>query len=110
MKKPAGILVEHNMNDLLFSPDQVGSKANRALGSLARTPRTQYCKSFGVTTNQGFSSEQSPRNISSPAVCKRSNESSSSAVASVQAVPSLALTGETITTAGNDAGTENYNM
>lgn len=110
VKKPASILVEHNMNDLLFSPDQVGSKANRALGSLARTPRTQYCKGFGVTANQGFSSEQSPRNTSSPAVCKRSNESSAGAVASVQAIPSLALTGETTTTAGNDAGTENYNI
>ncbi|KAH9799732.1 transcription factor MYB3R-4 [Citrus sinensis] len=110
VKRPASILVEHNMNDLLFSADQVGSKANRALGSLARIPRTQYCKSFGVTANQGFSSEQSPRNTSSPAVCKRSNESCSGAVASVQAIPSLALTGETTTTAGNDAGTENYNI
>nr|URY18752.1 MYB protein [Zanthoxylum bungeanum] len=107
VKKPTGILVEHNMNDLLFPPDQVGSKSDRALGLIARTPRTQNCKSFGVTSNKGVSSEQSPRSTCSPAMCKKNNESSSGAVASVQSFPSLAPTGDN---AGNDAGAENYNI
>nr|URY18755.1 MYB protein [Zanthoxylum bungeanum] len=107
VKKPSGILVEHNMNDLLFSPDQVGAKSNRSSGSIARTPRTQYCKSFGVTSNQGVSFEQSPRSTCSPAVYKKNNVTNSVAVASVQSIPSLALTGDN---AGNDTGAENFNI
>nr|QCH41147.1 MYB transcription factor 35 [Dimocarpus longan] len=107
---PAGVLVEHNRTDLPFSPDQVGFKANRAMGSSARTPRNQYSKSLGPMPNQGVASEQSSANPCSPTVCKKDNESNSGAVTSVQSVPSLAPVGSTVINAGNDTGTESCSI
>ncbi|KAI9191105.1 hypothetical protein LWI28_003648 [Acer negundo] len=107
---PAGVLVEHNRNDLPFSPDQAGFKANRAVGSSARTPRNLYYKCFGPTPNQGVASEQSPGIPCSPIVCKKNNGSNSGAVTSVHSVPLLSLPGSTVINSGNDTGTESCNI
>ncbi|KAL5850436.1 hypothetical protein ACOSQ4_008449 [Xanthoceras sorbifolium] len=103
---PAGVLVEHNRNDLPFSPDAC-LKANRPG---VRTPRNHYSKFFGATPNQGVASEQSPGNPCSPTVCKKMNESNSGAVRSVQSVASLAPLGSTVINAGNDTGTESCSI
>ncbi|XP_022730274.1 transcription factor MYB3R-1-like isoform X2 [Durio zibethinus] len=54
VQRLSAVLVEHNLNDLLlFSPDNVGPKADRQkLSSSVRTPRNQYHKSFGAISNQ----------------------------------------------------------
>ncbi|KAL5558813.1 hypothetical protein UlMin_035024 [Ulmus minor] len=55
--QPPEVLNEHNLNDLLFSPNQAAFKANRVLGSSARTPRNQYHKILEHTTIHGITSK-----------------------------------------------------
>ncbi|KAJ0031985.1 hypothetical protein Pint_12799 [Pistacia integerrima] len=107
-KQPAGVLVEHNVNDLLFSPDQAGLTAERALATTARTPRNQYFKTF--VGNQGAAPEQSPANACSPAISKNNNGSNSSTIKTVKPIPSLAPPANTVFNAGSDVGIENYNI
>ncbi|XP_044463925.1 transcription factor MYB3R-1 [Mangifera indica] len=107
-KQPAGVLVEHNVNDLLFSPDQTGLKAERSLATAARTPRNQYFKSFGA--NQGAAPEQSPAIACSPAISKNNNGGNSSGIKTVRPIPSLAPPGSTVLNAGSDVGIDNYNI
>ncbi|KAE8687637.1 Aspartate aminotransferase 3 [Hibiscus syriacus] len=62
-QRPSAVLVEHNLNDLLFlSPYHDNLKGNRALSSGSGTPRKQYHKSSGAISNQGFASECSSGN------------------------------------------------
>ena len=110
------MLVEHNINDiLLFSPDQVGLKADGPLlASSIRTPRNKYHKSFGTISNQGFASECLSGNacivVSSPTLKIKNSEGHSIAVTAVQCTNSSATLENLIDNAGMDAAIENYNM
>lgn len=106
MKQPAGILVEHNRNDLPFSPDQVALKGSKAAGSNARTPINQHLKSLGP-----IASEQSPANLCSPNVSKKNNAGDScKKVTAGKPLPPLLPPGSTLINAGNDNGSESCNM
>lgn len=107
----SGVLVEHDMNLLLHSPDQVGSKADRALlGSSARTPRNQQSKSLGAASNQGIPNKLSFGNpcapVSSPTVCGKKHGSHSVALSCIQSTSSSAPLEIAGDNAGNDASVE----
>ncbi|XP_022750196.1 LOW QUALITY PROTEIN: transcription factor MYB3R-1-like [Durio zibethinus] len=116
VQRPSAVLVEHNINNiLLFSPDQVGIKADRPLlASSMRTPRNQYHKSFGAISNQGFASECLSGNacmvVSSPTLQIKNSEGHSIAVTAVQSTNSSATLENLVDNAGIDAAIENYNI
>ncbi|XWS17734.1 hypothetical protein CRYUN_Cryun33cG0092700 [Craigia yunnanensis] len=116
VQRPSAVLVEHDINDiLLFSPNQVGLKADRPLlASSMRTPRNQYNKSLGAISNQGFASECFSGNacivVSSPTLKIKNSEGHSIAVTAVQCTNSSATLENLIDNAGIDAAIENYNI
>ncbi|XP_022730271.1 transcription factor MYB3R-1-like isoform X1 [Durio zibethinus] len=116
VQRLSAVLVEHNLNDLLlFSPDNVGPKADRQkLSSSVRTPRNQYHKSFGAISNQGFASECLSGNAcivaSSPALKVKNSEGHSIAVTTVQCSNSSATLENLVDNTGIDAVIENYNI
>ncbi|XVE53715.1 hypothetical protein DITRI_Ditri03aG0024800 [Diplodiscus trichospermus] len=116
VQRPSAVLVEHNINDiLLFSPDQVGFKADRPLlASSTRTPRNKYHKSFGAISNQGVASECLSGNacivVSSPTLKIKNSEGHSISVTAVQCTNSSATPENLVDNAGIDAATENYNI
>lgn len=110
---PSGILVEHNMNDLLYSPDQVDFKAERALGSGMKTPRNQYCKISEPKSNQYFrptSSERQCASVCSPSISGKKLVSGLVAETCVQSDSSSVLPEMMHCNAGNDATTETCSM
>lgn len=111
---PSGVLVEHNMNDLLlFSPDQVDFKAERALGSGTRTPRNHYYKSSDLTSNQCIppkSSERQCAHVCSPSVSGKKLGSCSVAETCVQSDSSSALMEMIGYNAGNETTCESFSM
>lgn len=116
VQQPSGVLVEHDMNDLLLhSPGQVGSKADRALlGSSARSPRNQQSRSLAAASDQGIPNKSSCGNpcipVSSPTVCKKKHESHSVAVTCVQSASSSAPLETTVDNARNDAVIETFSI
>ncbi|XP_050263638.1 transcription factor MYB3R-1-like isoform X2 [Quercus robur] len=112
----SGVLVEHDMNNLLLhSPDQVGSKADRALlGSSAGTPRNQQSRSLGAASNQGIPNKSSFGNpcapVSSPTVCGKKHESHSVAVTCLQSASLSVPLENRGDNAGNDASFETFGM
>lgn len=89
-QEPSGVLVEHDMNDLtLSSPDQVGLKSNRGLGSSTKTPKSMH-RSLEAVPNQNSHlklSSKNPRsriNSNSPCVRAKEHEKLSIAVTRVQ--------------------------
>ncbi|XP_008800072.2 transcription factor MYB3R-1-like [Phoenix dactylifera] len=57
---PAGVLVEHNTNDmLLFSTDQDGHPVNGHMRTAARSLEDQTFTSFEITSNKGHSDARS---------------------------------------------------
>ncbi|XVF48525.1 hypothetical protein PTKIN_Ptkin03bG0197700 [Pterospermum kingtungense] len=116
VQRPSAVLIEHNLNDLLlFSPDHVSIKADRALlSSSTRTPRHRYHKSFGSVSNEGFPSECLSGNaclvVSSPTLKIMNGEGHSIAVTTVQCTNSSATLENLVDNAGIDAGGENYNI
>ncbi|XWS26314.1 hypothetical protein CRYUN_Cryun26dG0021500 [Craigia yunnanensis] len=116
VQRPLAVLVEHNINDiLLFSPDQVGLKADGPLSaSSIRTPRNKYRKSFEAISNQGFASECLSGNacivVSSPTLKTKNSEGHSIAVTAVQCTDSSATLENLVDNAGIDAAIENYNI
>ncbi|XP_041019336.1 transcription factor MYB3R-1 isoform X2 [Juglans microcarpa x Juglans regia] len=115
VQQPSGVLVEHNMNDLLLhSPDQVGSKADRLLGSSARTPRNQQPRSLAAASKQGISSTLSSGNprapVKSPAVCGKKHGSHSVVVTCVLSASSSAPLETTGHNVRNDAGVETFSI
>lgn len=111
---PSGVLAEHNMNDLLlFSPDQVDFKAERALGSGMRTPRNQYHKGSDPTSNHCLppkSSERQCAHVCSPSVSGRKLGSFSVAETCVQSDSSSAIMEMMGYSAGNEATFESFGM
>ncbi|XP_077210049.1 transcription factor MYB3R-1-like [Tasmannia lanceolata] len=77
IQQPTGVLVEHNMNDLLlFSPVQDGYQMDKSLnGSSARSPRNQLCRSLEITSEhaQLNGHSQSSIGILSPSVGERNH-------------------------------------
>ncbi|KAH7524207.1 hypothetical protein FEM48_Zijuj06G0094700 [Ziziphus jujuba var. spinosa] len=111
---PSEILVEHNINDLLlYSPDQVNLKAERALGSGMKTPRNQYHKSSEPTSNQCVgqtSAERQCASVCSPSISGKKLVSCSVAETCVQSDSSLILPEMMGCNAGSDATTETISM
>ncbi|KAF5461597.1 hypothetical protein F2P56_017677 [Juglans regia] len=115
VQQSSGVLVEHNMNDLLLhSPEQVCSKADRLLRSSSRTPRNKQSRSLAAASDRGISNHLSSGNpcahFRSPTLCGKKNESHSVAVTCTQSASSSAP----LETAGhnvrNDAGVETFGI
>ncbi|CAK7353326.1 unnamed protein product [Dovyalis caffra] len=100
------LLAEENTNDLLFSPDQLGFKSDRAFGPSARTPRNLYRKILGTLSDQASASESTSGNpciIISPTVCKKNHGS--------HVIESTSAPSENMPdNSGHSAGTENFCM
>ncbi|KAJ6382856.1 hypothetical protein OIU77_031307 [Salix suchowensis] len=94
VKRSSGVPVEENSNDLFFSPDQLGFKADRTFGPSAKTPRNFYRKILSTLSEQASASESSPGNpciIITPTVCtKKNHESHIVESTSAQPIPSSA--------------------
>ncbi|KAF8400803.1 hypothetical protein HHK36_014105 [Tetracentron sinense] len=111
-----GILVEYNMNDLLFfSPDRDGYPTNRVFGASARTPRSQYSRSLVTTSNQGVCTDSSSGNqyfsvVLSPALCGSKHGRHLVPLTSVQCDSSPNLLEVAFENAGNDADIENFSI
>lgn len=113
MQQSSGVLSEENTNHLLFSPDQLGFKADRAFGPSARTPRNLYRKILGTLSEQASGSESSfgnPCMIFSPTSCKKNHENHIIESTSVQSIPSSAPSENMPDNSGNNAGTGNFGM
>ncbi|GAV91103.1 Myb_DNA-binding domain-containing protein [Cephalotus follicularis] len=82
MQQLSGVLVEHNMNNLLlFSPDQVRSRADRTLGSSSQTPNNLYRRSLGAKSDQGDQGVALETSIgNSPTVCRKNDGRHSAAL------------------------------
>lgn len=60
MQPPAGVLVEHNSNDMLmFSTDRDGHPINGHMRTAARSLEDQTLRSFEIIPNKGHSVAQS---------------------------------------------------
>ncbi|KAJ6435037.1 hypothetical protein OIU84_000304 [Salix udensis] len=71
VQQSSGALCEENTNDLLFSPDQLGFKTDRAFAPSARTPRNLYRKILGTLSDLASGSESpfgNPCMIFSPTI------------------------------------------
>lgn len=110
MQQPSGVLLEHNVNDLLFvSPNHLKIKPDRALGVTSRTPANQYSRML-QTTSQCALSESSSGNPSSflspPIVSRKKDKSRLVTVVSAQSAPES--NPQEIT--GRSAGVEGLSM
>lgn len=108
-QQTSGVLVEHNANDLLLcSP--VGCKAEKALGTSTKTPRSQFRKSFEATNpgvpSKSFSARQCA-SVKSPTICVKKHESYSLVDTCVQSDSLSAPPETTGDNAGNDISIEN---
>ncbi|XP_058114023.1 transcription factor MYB3R-1-like isoform X2 [Magnolia sinica] len=67
MQQPTGVLVEHNLNDLIFfSPPRDGYLMNRPLTTGATTPGIQLHKSLEITSNHADDKGQSQSSLGDP--------------------------------------------
>ncbi|KAL6985406.1 hypothetical protein U1Q18_018781, partial [Sarracenia purpurea var. burkii] len=113
MQQPSGVLVQHNMNDLLFvSPNSLDIKSNRASGLSSRTPGNQYSRMVGITSHQGALSESPSANphssnLNSPTVHGKKDKSRLVAAASSHYAPASNSVEIMAGSSGNDAGVEN---
>ncbi|KAJ4842978.1 hypothetical protein Tsubulata_017448 [Turnera subulata] len=112
-QRPSGVLHDEDKRDaLLFSPDQVGFKSDRAFGPSARTPRNLYRKILGTLSDQALA-EASLGNsciaVSSPTVYRK-NDNHSITGTSVPSVPSSAHKERLADNTGNDAAVENFGI
>ncbi|XP_058201740.1 transcription factor MYB3R-1-like [Rhododendron vialii] len=92
VQQPSGVLLEHNVNDLLFvSPNHLKIKPDRALGVTSRTPANQYSRMLQTTSSQCALSESSSGNPSSflspPIVSRKKDKSRLVTVVSAQSAP-----------------------
>ncbi|KAF5936161.1 hypothetical protein HYC85_027290 [Camellia sinensis] len=113
VQQASAVLVEHNMNDLLFfSPDRYEVKSDRALGTSIRTRGIQCSRRLETTSNQVALSESSSGNpcssiVSSPTVSGKKDKSRLVAAVSAQSVPASNPLEIMAGSSGNDAGVEN---
>ncbi|KAJ6994907.1 transcription factor MYB3R-1-like [Populus alba x Populus x berolinensis] len=114
VKQSSEVPVEENSDDLLFSPNQLGFKADITFGPSARTPRNFYRKILSTLSEQASASESSSGNpciIISPTVCMEKNHGSHIAEStSAQPIPSSAPSENMPDNSGNSAGTENFGI
>lgn len=97
-QQSSGVLAEHNTNDLLlYSPDQAGCKAEKALSLSSRTPRNQHCKSF---------SAKQCASVITPTITVKKRENYSVAETCIQSDLLSAPLETTSDNAGNGASTE----
>lgn len=109
------VLTEHDMNDLcLHSPDQVGSKAEGASDSSARTSRNPPSQNLAAASDQGISNNSSSGNpcvpVSSPTVSGKKHKSHSVAVTCVQSTCSSAALEIRGHSSQNDASIQTISM
>ncbi|KAJ7965981.1 Myb-related protein 3R-1 [Quillaja saponaria] len=115
VQQPSGILVEHDMNDLLlYSPEQVGFKAGRILLSSVRTPKDQKDRRLEAANNQDFLSGSSSGHpcttVSFPNICGKDDVGCKVAVTSSQSVCLSSPAENTSDKAGNDVGFETFSI
>ncbi|KAJ8751658.1 hypothetical protein K2173_025817 [Erythroxylum novogranatense] len=115
VQEPFGSLVEDNLNDLLlFSPDQVGFKVDKAFGPSSCTPRNLYRRILGTLSEQANDSEPSssgnPGSVNSPSVRWKNPANCSAGTTAVLSVPSSAPLDIIVSTSGNDAAGENFGV
>lgn len=115
MQQLSGVLVEHDINDqLLYSPDQVGSKSDRVMGSSAGTPKKLDNKSLVEAPNQCLPSKLSSENpcsgVKSRCVRAKEHEGLSVAVTCVQSVSSSVPGENSGDKTRNDGGLEGSSM
>ncbi|KAG2389966.1 Transcription factor [Vigna angularis] len=89
-QEPSGVLVEHDVNDLTLSPDQVGLKSNRGLVTSTKTPKSMNRTLEEVPNQNGHLKLSSKNpcsriNSNSPCVRAKEHENLSVAVTRVQA-------------------------
>lgn len=111
----SGILIEHNLNDLLlFSPDQVSSKAFRELLSSTPTPRSQCRRSLVAASNQAVPSESSSGNqclaLNSPTLFTKNSDNHLVVDSSTQFVPSSTSLEIRVDNVASDGAIENLSM
>lgn len=111
----SGILIEHNLNDLLlFSPDQVSSKAFRELLSSTPTPRSQCRRSLVAASNQAVPSESSSGNqclaLNSPTLFTKNSDNHLVVDSSTQFVPSSTSLEIRVDNVASDGAIENLSI
>ncbi|KAJ6732450.1 TRANSCRIPTION REPRESSOR MYB5 [Salix purpurea] len=109
----SGALCEENTNDLLFSPDQLGFKTDRAFAPSARTPRNLYRKILGTLSELASGSESqfgNPCMIFSPTICKKNHENHIIESTSAQSIPSPAPSENMPDNSGNNGGNGNFGI
>ncbi|KAJ6674099.1 MYB PROTEIN-RELATED [Salix viminalis] len=113
VQQSSGALCEENTNDLLFSPDQLGFKTDRAFAPSARTPRNLYRKILGTLSELASGSESpfgNPCMIFSPTICKKNHENHVIESTSVQSIPSPAPSENMPDNSGNNGGNGNFGI
>ncbi|KAJ6354545.1 hypothetical protein OIU77_005202 [Salix suchowensis] len=113
VQQSSGALCEENTNDLLFSPDQLGFKTDRAFAPSARTPRNLYRKILGTLSELASGSESpfgNPCMIFSPTICKKTHENHIIESTSAQSIPSPAPSENMPDNSGNNGGNGNFGI
>ncbi|KAJ6373028.1 hypothetical protein OIU76_027377 [Salix suchowensis] len=113
VQQSSGALCEENTNDLLFSPDQLGFKTDRAFAPSARTPRNLYRKILGTLSELASGSESpfgNPCMIFSPTICKKNHENHIIESTSAQSIPSPAPSENMPDNSGNNGGNGNFGI
>uniref|UniRef100_A0A5B6ZED8 Putative myb-related protein 3R-1-like isoform X1 n=1 Tax=Davidia involucrata TaxID=16924 RepID=A0A5B6ZED8_DAVIN len=115
VQQPSGVLVEHNINDMVFfSSDRFGIKSGRAMGPSAITLGSHHSRKLEAALNQSAPSESSSGNpclsvVSSPTAGGK-GRSHLVTVTSVQSAPSSTPLEIMVENSGNDAGVENLSI
>lgn len=115
MQRPSGVLIEHDMNDLLLcSPDQIGFKSDRTHSSSARTPKYLNDGSLEAAMDQSIPSKTVQGNpcasVNSPSGRLKEHEIPSVPVTCVQPHSSSAPGENSSDHTGNGAGFETFSM
>ncbi|KAH6783777.1 hypothetical protein C2S52_008736 [Perilla frutescens var. hirtella] len=87
-KESSGILVEHDMNDMLFfTPDHFGTKGGRTMGPSAKALGNQYTRRIESISKPGASSETSCFSVlCSPQLCTKKDVTSLQIATSIQSL------------------------
>ncbi|CAK9166111.1 unnamed protein product [Ilex paraguariensis] len=109
LQQPSGVLVEHNMNDLLFySPDQFGLKLDKIMPTSARAVQNQNPRRLEA----GVVSSEAPclSVVITPSICGKKDGSHSAAAISVESASVSATLDNMAESSGNNAGVQNTSI
>ncbi|KAI3454073.1 hypothetical protein Pfo_010736 [Paulownia fortunei] len=110
-KEFSGILVEHDMNDMIFfSPDHFGIKTDRAIGLSARALGNQYSRRLDAVSKNGAvlsSSESCFSVLCSPRLCTKKDGTNLVITTSLQ---SLSPSEKKVGSSGKGVASENNSI